>query len=300
MRIVLLASAALLLTAAADQPTSLTLSGDNMVSATINGQLVRIKVDPAYSGLVTVNPDVVTRARLKPSMIGSLHRVGPVTIAFRTDASKVDFGFGSQERRVMWPDRPIIAAFDGIAGPNALPWSRLTFELGPRAEGEREIDLPLDVYGPFGIRGTITHLKLGDEDVPVWFSPLLPQSLATAGLGAELARSNGGTLTGPAHATPIRFGIERPVRTMRFATPLLIGGRPLRELGVRMADFGDASGIPEAGVKPDPDEIVVTADKRRKHDYALLLGRDFLSGCSRLTYDFPAKLIRLSCVEGNP
>lgn len=298
MRIILLASSALLLTAAADQPTSLTLSGDNMVSATINGQQVRIKVDPAYSGFTTVNPDIVARARLKPSMIGSLHRVGPVMIAFRTDAAKVDFGFGSEKRRVMWPDRQIITGFDGIAGPNALPWSRLTFELGQKAAGEQEIDLPLDVYGPFGIRGSITHLQLGDEDVPVWFSLLLPQSLATAGLGAQLARNNGGTLTGPAHAVPIRFGIERPVRTMQLATPLLIGGRPLRQLGVRMADFGDASAIPEAGVKPDPDEIVVTADKKHKHDYALLLGRDFLSGCSALTYDFPAKLIRLSCVAG--
>lgn len=296
MRIALLPVAALVLTAASDQPTSLTLSGDNMVSVTINGQQVRIKVDPAYAGLVTVNPDIVTRARLKPSMIGTLHRVGPVTIAFRTDASKVDFGFGTEKRRVMWPDRPIISGADGIAGPNALPWPRLTFELGPKAEGEQEIDLPLDVYGPFGIRGSITHLKLGDEDVPVWFSILLPQSLATAGLGAELARTNGGTLTGPAHATPIRFGIERPVRTMQLATPLVIGGRPLREMGVRMADFGDASGIPEAGAKPDPDEIVVTADKMRKRDYSLLLGRDFLNGCSSLTYDFPAKMIRLSCV----
>lgn len=294
MRTILLASSALLLTAA-DQPTSLTLSGDNMVSATINGQQVRIKVDPAYAGLVTVNPDVVTRARLKPSMIGGRHRVGPVTLSFRSDAAKTDYGFGVQKHRVMWPDRTIVAGADGIAGPNALPWSRLTFTLGPKVDGEQEIVLPLEISGPMGWSGSITRLKLDGEDVKVWFSLQLPQSLATAGLGAALARTNGGAMTGTVHTTPIRFGIERPVRTMQLATPLLIGGRPLRELGVRMADFGDASGIPEVGTNPDPDEIVVTAGKKRKHDYALLLGRDFLSGCSSLTYDFPAKLIRLSC-----
>ncbi|MBN8500336.1 MAG: hypothetical protein J0M19_04190, partial [Sphingomonadales bacterium] len=195
------------------------------------------------------------------------------------------------------PDRQIVAGVDGIAGPNALPWSRLTFTTGSKAEGEQEIDLPLEVAGPFGWRGSITKLKLGDQEINVWFSLMLPQSLATAGLGAELARTNGGAMTGAAHSTVIRFGIERPVRTMHLSTPLLIGGRPLSELGVRMADFGDASGIPEAGAKSDPDEIVVTAEKKGKRDYSLLLGRDFLTGCSSITYDFPAKLIRLSCLR---
>lgn len=116
MRARIFGLSALLLTAAADQPTSLTLSGDNTVSVTINGEQVRIKADPAYAGLVTVNPDVVTRARLKPSMIGTMHMVGPVIIGFRTDAAKVDFGYGRQKRRVMWPDRPIISGVDGIAG----------------------------------------------------------------------------------------------------------------------------------------------------------------------------------------
>lgn len=296
MRTKMLCLSALLLTAAADQPTSMTLSGDNIVSVTINGEQVRIKADPAYSGLVTVNPDVVARARLKPSMIGAMHFVGPVRLTFRSDAAKLDYGFGVSKRRVMWPDRPIVSGVDGIAGPNALPWSRLTFTTGPKADGEQEIDLPLEVSGPFGLRGSITKLRLGDQEINAWFSLMLPQSLATAGLGAELARTNGGEMTGTAHSALIRFGIERPVRTMRLSTPLLIGGRPLTELGVRMADFGDASSIPEAGAKADPDEIVVTAEKKGKRDYSLLLGRDFLSGCSSITYDFPAELIRLSCV----
>ena len=295
MRTILISISVLFLTAAADRPSNLTLSGDNIVPVTINGEAVRIKVDPAYAGLITVNRDVVSRARLKPSMIGTLHRVGPVMISFRTDAARTDFGFGQKKRRIMWPDRSIVTGVDGIAGPNALPWSRLTFTLGPKIDGEREIDLPLEVHGPFGLRGSITRLKLGDEEIKVWFSLILPHSLATAGLGAELARNNGGAMTGPSHATEIRYGIERPVRTMQLTTPLLIGGRALREMGVRLADFGDASGIPEAGAKQDEDEIVVTAKKKGKHDYSLLVGRDFLNGCSSLTYDFPAKLIRLSC-----
>ena len=103
-------------------------------------------------------------------------------------------------------------------------------------------------------------------------------------------------MTGVTHLAQIRFGIERPVRTMRLSAPLLIGGRPLTELGVRTADFGNASGIPEVGAVTDPDEIVVTAAKKGERDYSLLVGRDFLSGCSSLTYDFPAKLIRLRCL----
>ena len=297
MRTKLLCFSSLLITAAAGPPSSITLSGDNIIPVTINGEAVRIKVDPAYAGAVTVNPDIVSRAKLKRSMLGFRHRVGPVTISFWSDSAKADYGLGIEKRRIFWPDRSIITGSDGLAGPNALPWSRLTFTIGPKAEGEQEIDLPLETTGTSGLSGTITKLQLGDAEVKVWFSLILPQSLATAGLGAELARSNGGAKTGVAHLVPIRFGIERPVRTMRLAVPLAIGGRPLAEMGVRTADFGDASGIPEAGAVTDPDEIVVTAAKKGRPDYSLLVGRDFLSCCSSLTYDFPAKLIRLSCLS---
>ena len=296
MRTKLLCLSGLLLTAATGPPSSITLSGDNIVSATVNGAAVRIKVDPAYAGAATVNPDIVARAKLKRSMLGFRHRVGPVTISFWSDAAKADYGLGTEQLRIFWPDRSIITGADGLAGPNALPWSRLTFTIGPQAEGEQEIDLPLETTGTSGLSGTITKLQLGDAEVKVWFSLILPQSLATAGLGAELARTNGGAMTGVAHLAPIRFGIERPVRTMRLSVPIRIGGRPLKELGVRTADFGNVSGIPEAGAVTDPDEIVVTAAKKGKRDYSLLVGRDFLSGCSSLTYDFPAKLIRLRCL----
>ena len=84
------------------------------------------------------------------------------------------------------------------------------------------------------------------------------------------------------------------MRIMRLSTPLLIGGRPPTALGVWTTDFGNALGIPEAGAVADHDEIVVIATKEGRPDHSLLVGDSFLSGCSSLTYDFPAKLIRLN------
>ena len=61
------------------------------------------------------------------------------------------------------------------------------------------------------------------------------------------------------------------MRTLRLGTPLQIGPLAITELGVRTSDFGNASAIREEG--GDPDEIVVTADRRRDPDRDRIVDR---------------------------
>ena len=61
-------------------------ASDFLIDATINGQPVRLRVDPKTSGYVILNPATVARLGLRRSMIGSRTQVGPVRL---TGSSKV-------------------------------------------------------------------------------------------------------------------------------------------------------------------------------------------------------------------
>ena len=81
---------------------------------------------------------------------------------------------------------------------------------------------------------------------------------------------------------------------MRLGTPLAIGPFAISELGVRTADFGNASGIREEG--GDPDEVVVTGDRRRNRGRdRVAIGADQLRNCSSITFDKRARQVRLTC-----
>ena len=279
----------------------LILTGDNQIIRVINGKLLRFQVDPGHPGALLVNAAAQTQTGLKSTgLIGIrfVHAVGPVRIAFGSGSAKVGTGRMVEKRRVLWSDTEVVKGFDGVAGPNALRNQVVTFALAPITVGEREINLPLAVKGIFGYSGAQTQLRIGQEDVPVSFSLLRDETLITAPTGALLATSNVGTLSGVTVSKMIRFGIERPVRQMNLGTALLLGDRPIPQMFVRISDFGDASSISDGkAAAADQDEIIVTARGKKKPRYSIVLGRSFLVGCSSLTYDFPAKLIRLRCLN---
>ena len=283
------------------KPGPLVLSGDNRIVLTVNGKPQQFQVDPGHPGTYVVNPSVQSQANLKPTGLikfGFAHAIGPIRLTFRSGGAMIGYGAKSEKRRVLWSDRLIAADSDGVVGPNALPNPIVTFVLGPQVTGEKDVALPLDITGIFGYAGAATLLRVGDVEMPVRFSLLREENLITAPTGSLLANSNQGTLSGGVTSMPIRFGVARPTRVMKLATPLLLGGRPISQISVRVSDFGDALSIPDENAEGvDRDEIIVTAKSKRKPRYELLLGRSFLAGCSSLTYDFPAKLIRLRCVN---
>jgi hypothetical protein len=132
------------------------------------------------------------------------------------------------------------------------------------------------------------------ERLRVRFNPHEPRTLATAGAAVRIANAYEGRVSGETAPAHIAFGISRPVRTMRLGRPLMLGPLAISELGVRTADFGNASVIREEG--GDPDEVIVTGDRRRNRNRdRLSLGADQLARCSSIVFDKRRREIRLTC-----
>jgi hypothetical protein len=224
--------------------------------------------------------------------------VGPEMVPGRTAVGRIAIGEGARPRkkRVGWAARPFVRDAEGVIGPGGVAEPIVRFVLRAPRPGERSIALPLeDEGGLFGGWGrSYALVDLGGESLRVAFNPHEPRTLATAGAALRLANAHDGRVSGETAPAHIAFGISRPVRAMRLGTPFLVGPLAIAELGVRTADFGNAAGIREEG--GDPDEVVVTGDRRRDRNRdRLTIGADQLRNCSSITFDKRARQVRLSC-----
>jgi len=296
---VAIAAAALSLGGAADRPREeLVVTGDGIVPAVVNGVPGRIRIDPAVPSIAMLGPEWAGRAGLRPSFFAFGYLVGPQQVDGSSAVTRIAIGEGAEprRRRVGWTQLPYTANADGVIGPGGLPQDVIRFVLRPSLPGERTVALPLvDEGGMFGGWGHMfARIEVGGRPLKIRFDPFHPRTLATAGAAARLAAANDGTIGGETESLEIGFGIARPVRTLRLRTPLAIGPLSLSTLGVRTADFGSTASIREEGA--DPDEIVVTGNRRRNTDRDRIgVGADALSRCSSIVFDKAEREIRLTC-----
>jgi hypothetical protein len=299
IRRIALIVAAFALTAAADPPEpELVVSGDGIVTATVGGVPGRLRIDPAVPALPLLTSAWAHRAQLRAGPFAFAYLVGPEQVRGRSAVTQIAIGEGAEprRRRVGWADRPFTAAADGVVGPGGLPQQIVRFVLGPSRPGERTVALPMaDEGGLFGGWGhSYALIDLGGEPLRIRFDPHHPRTLATAGAGVRLAAAHEARIGGEVESVEIAFGVSRPVRTLHLGRPLQIGPFAITELGVRTSDFGTAASIREED--GDPDEIVVTAGRRRDNDRdRIAIGADLLARCSSLVFDRHARQIRLTC-----
>ncbi|MBN8808774.1 MAG: hypothetical protein J0I47_11175 [Sphingomonas sp.] len=296
VRLVIVAGAGMAIAAASERER--TISSDGMVAATLNGVPGRVRVDPGALGMPLVTADWASRAKLKPGMIGIGYGIGNVVVAGHTAVARIDTGDGPERHRVGWTARPYAAGIDGVVGPGGLAEPVIRFDLRPAGPGERTVAIPMvdggGLFGGFG--GLFGTLDVDGDPIMVRFDPYHARTLATAGAAQRIAAERDGRMNGETTPAEIAFGIERPVRSMTLGRPIAIGPLSLTSLGVRTRDFGNAGAIPDADARADPDEVVVTA--KGKHDRRrdkLSIGADYLSHCSSIVFDKPARVIRLTC-----
>ncbi|MEG3163560.1 hypothetical protein U1701_03020 [Sphingomonas sp. PB2P19] len=283
-----------------------------MIAATIDGQPVSLRADPAAPGLVLVTTATAERLGLKSGALGLGYSVGRQGAMQASTVKPMTFDGARVKRRIAFPSRKHVTADarwvgraygtvgDGSIGPGSLPEPVVRFALRAPRAGERTLALPLvDGGGMFGrLSGEFAQVVIAGQPVRVRFDPYHPRTTVTANAAALIAQAQGGRLTGATEPVEIAFGIARPVRTMTLATPLAIGPLAVTTLGVRTADVGSAAAIPDAdAAAPDPDEIVVTAKGKRdpKRD-RLTLGADLLDRCSSIVFDQTKKQVRLTCI----
>ncbi len=273
----------------------LTLASDRTVTVKVGGKPATLRIDPGAPSSPMFSAAAAARLGFRPSMIPVLIAIGPVHLKGHSDLVELDIGSGAFKRRAAWFDEGVYAeGADALIGPGGMPADTVRFELRAPEPGERQVTLPL---ADFGYGGMGTRLTIGGETVAVRFSLERDRTVATASGGAIVAGAQGGAFDAPPEKMVIRFGVERPVRHMKLATPLQIGPFALSGLMVRTSDFGSTSRIPDANAPDaDPDEIVVSGErKRKKREQRIEIGRDQLDRCSSLVFDKPAKTITLSC-----
>ncbi|WP_448662681.1 hypothetical protein ACG3SL_18815 [Sphingomonas sp. CJ20] len=262
------------------------------LSATVAGVPAQLRLDPGAPSMPIMNPDFAARAQFDAGLFGSMVHIGPVRVSGRTAVIRYDLGQGAYKRRTGWFDAPVVAGADGLIGPGSVPAPVVRFDLHSARTGERAVSLPLV---DFGFSGMGVRLPVADVTLEVRFTLERDESLATAAAGAALAEAQGGQMQGAARAVPILLGVSRPVRTLALETPFAVGPLSLRAVQVRTGDFGSTDGVADADKAVDPDEILVTAQRKQKHRTTLTIGRAALSGCSAIVFDKPAKRVTLYC-----
>lgn len=265
------------------------------VEMTVNGQPVRFRMVPEAISVPTVNADTAERIGLKPSLIGYVYIIGPERIGFNTDKVQYREDEGAFRVRTAFSQRQLVTGADGIAGPETFPFGRTKFILRDPQPGDRAITFPLD--RKMGDSQTSVRIDVGGRPVYAAFSIDRAESLVSATGGQWIADAHGGYFEGEARAAPILYGVSRPVRSLKLQRPLMLGELEIRNLAVRVSDMGNASRIADgAAPEPDPNEIFVTADSKRKvPNQRLYIGMDTIGHCASIDYDFAAGTVTLMC-----
>ncbi len=302
------AAAAALAVPAAASDLVLDASSGFTVPVEINGVTLRLRVDPAASGLVVLNPGAAARARLNPEIKPpnsflpgayprqSFARIGPVNLTGLTSRTAVTIAGRPAELRMIWFDRDALAGVDGIISVANLPFDRVVLRLAPPREGETALALQLDYASEIGL---YFPYALGERTLPVQFSLWRPDNMSTAAAGALLANSHAGGWRGDYARRTISFGVDRPVRPMALGRPLELHGLNVGQFLVRTGDYRGGYALPSDAA--DPDEIVVTA--AGNHQVArlnLTLGRSQFARCSSIAWEGRDRRLTLSCAYNPP
>jgi hypothetical protein len=291
------AAAAATVFAAPAAAADLTLDASNNFSipVEIRRQVVNLRVDLETSGYPIFNPGTAARLGFRGSLFGARAAVGPIRLSGEQNGAKFRIAGVERGYRFAFFDRDIVEGADGIISPHELPYDNIVFRLRPEQAGEVTTTLTMQFDRAGGLHYPLTF---GDRTIVAEFSLIQPRSLATASAGALLAQHLGGDWTGEAREGLIKFGVSRPVRPMRFARPLDVGGVAVNDIFVRTGDNrGNFQLPPDAAARQDPDEIVVTGNvPRGRARLFLTVGAERLSACSSLSYRPASKTLTLRCL----
>lgn len=279
-------------------PAELVLEGDNLVTLTLNGELVRLEVTAEAFGPPIINPDVAARLWLLREFRRGW-RFGPVMVDGEIATVEADFGAGPTMLAVSWAGRAVSDKADGVIGPQYLPHDRVTFALRPPMESEALLRFPMKRAGGNNAR-IGTEVPVGKKKLMMIFVPERAENLITAPTANFIAtHQDGGFEPGSDGLALMHFAVERPTRMMRIARPIELGELVVDRFAVRIEDYGEPDRVGDIAAD-DPrfekGRIIVSRRKGRgRPDLLTRIGRDQIAPCSTLTYDLKGSEIRLSC-----
>lgn len=226
---------------------------------------------------------------------GSDSRIGPTLIKGHVKEATLTLGPYTGTASVKFSDVDTYDTADALAGPWAIPFPVVRYQLHAPVDGERTLSVPLASETNWWIATTVR--RMGGKKVDFALAPHFATTVASSAAGAAMARELGGTLDGPPERVLVSHGVVRPARAMRLDRPFQLGPLSIDQLLVRTTDYGTSGVIKDSYVDPSeaPGDIVVKGQTKSRASYTVYIGADALAGCSSITYDKPRRMIHLTC-----
>ena len=258
-----------------------------IVTVTIDGQSLRLRVDPGTAQHIELNAsaakrlDLANPARLiggKPMERGRLRTdVGKVAVREITSAELLGYEGRELPGMLAWSAADPVQGADGLINPRLLPHDEVRLARRAATVGDVTTHFPMRWEDSRGLLGTLA------ADVDVVITPVSPETLATAAAASILAARHGGQLRGPARDALISHGISRPVRDTVFARPVDVAGVRLARVAARVFDWSGKTSIPDADLLPG--EAVVAGRAGAQRQWAkLAIGNDHLAACAEIVW----------------
>lgn len=255
-----------------------------VVEAEVNGVRLRLRVDLDQRDTVELNPDAAARigAKLRPgydAVLGGLRLPGQLApVTARIGGRKVKW-------IVTTHGRACCEGVDGALDPLRLPYRTVRFtRAGP-------------AYAPVRYamtEGMTEGLLVAQPPVSVQLSLGHRRTVASRAAGVLLAERHGGRFAGPYGEAEGSFGVMRPARPVAFADPPVLLGFTVPSLLMRTADFGGGMQMPEE--RPAEGDIVVARTVAPQRAWAIVvIGRDYLEGCTEIAFHADIKALDLAC-----
>lgn len=278
--------AAMLLTpfAAAQDTITLDASPAPLIDAEINGRPVRLEVDLRFREWLALSSEAATRLQVRRSPIGRI-RMGiegsDAVLVGRVGIPRVVYPDGEDARAPtgIFPT-PVTARADGVVGPGALPYDRITIRLRPDQPGARDIAFDLEDRDDWRISA-----EIGGESLQVRFDPINAATVFNRPASRLLDRTGGIVATGDVVRLPLILGLETMMQPVQ--TDLTFAGLPLPNAFAR-TNSGLFGALEE-------DAIVVEAEPRDPPPPAVIIGTEALAPCSSITVDRRARRLTLRC-----
>jgi len=291
-------------------PPLLTLNvadnGNPYMNVAVKQATLKIRIALSYDQGMVLNPAAVQRAALKPFPI--IGKFSFNNSAFGSGKSVLRFNLATvtpqalPERKVpvVWLERPIADDAEGILPIGALAADRIDVILRDTPPGSVTITIPKK-----GKSEAMIKTRVGDEPVNISLELNIPTTVMNARAGEALVKA-GLVRRSPSlgYWRPIP-GVALPTQTLTPRTGLTIAGLPIRQMGVRISESEaraiDAAARGTSTETDDEDTITVSADRtkmRRGRDPWILIGRDVLDDCSRISFDRAGERWVMTCKFG--
>lgn len=277
-------------------------SGNPYLPVTVKNTTFNIRIALSFDTALILNQDPAARAGLKPFPLfgkrtfkNALIPGGEATFRFNL-ATITPAGLAPKKVAAVWVSRPIAADADGILTIGALKADRTDVVLRETPPGSQTYVIKKKGNGGTGIKS-----RIGDEDVDISLELNSPTTVMNARAGEALLKAGLARRANEVGYWRPFPGVALPWQKLAPKAGLTIAGLPMRTLGVRVSE-GQAKDIDTAAKgtsteSDDEDTIIVSADRKRKRgrDPWILIGRDVLDDCSRISFDRAGERWVLTC-----